>query len=52
MIIAIGILAVMAVHLLNRGASRRISRSDKLDLNSYDHSAPCDEILPLDYLSR
>jgi hypothetical protein len=51
MMILVGIAAVMAVCLVNR-SSQRANRADKTDLHGYEHRARCEEILPLDYLSR
>ncbi len=52
MMILVGIVAVVAVCLVNRSSSRRVGRTEKLDLYGYEHRMRCEEILPLDYLSR
>jgi hypothetical protein len=52
MMILVGIAAVVAVYLANHTSSRRASRADKIDLYGYEHRTRCEEILPLDYLSR
>lgn len=52
MMILAGIAAVVAVCLVNHVGSHRASRADKIDLRGYQHRARCEEILPLDYLSR
>jgi hypothetical protein len=52
MMILVGILAVVAVCLVNHSSSQRASRAEKMDLHGYEHRTRCEEILPLDYLSR
>ena len=52
MMILVGIAAVVAVCLVNHSSSRRANRAEKIDLYGYEHRARCEEILPLDYLSR
>jgi hypothetical protein len=52
MMILVGIAAVVAVCVVNKNGPRRANRVEKIDLHGYEHRARCDEILPLDYLSR
>jgi hypothetical protein len=52
MVIAIGIVAVFAVYLSSKSASRRMGRIEKSGLAVYVHRARCEDALPFDYLSR
>jgi hypothetical protein len=52
MMILAGIAVVLAVCLVNHRGPRKARQADKIDLHGYKHRARCDEILPLDYLSR
>jgi hypothetical protein len=52
MVIAIGIVAALAVYMINKSAARRMGRIDKLCLAVYVHRARREETFPFDYLSR
>ena len=52
MIIAIGLLALVLLHLSHRRSQWRVNRTDKMGLAIYAHKAQCDGVVPFDYLSR
>ncbi len=52
MIVLVGIAAVVAVCLVGNRSCRGVRRLDKAHFFGYEHRARCDEVLPLDYLSR
>lgn len=52
MLILVGVAVVAAVCLAAHDGPRKAGRVEKTYLHSYEHRARCDEILPLDYLSR
>jgi hypothetical protein len=52
MMILLGVAALVAVCLVRQSSHQGASRLDKAHLRGYEHRSRCDEILPLDYLSR
>lgn len=52
MMILLGVVALGAVCLVRRSSQRGANRLDRTHLHSYEHRSRCEEILPLDYLSR
>jgi hypothetical protein len=52
MMILVGVLAVVAACLISRNVPRKVNRAERIDLRGYEHRTRCEEILPLDYLSR
>jgi hypothetical protein len=52
MVIAIGIVTVIVVCLSSVIRPRRMNRTERLGLNSYEHKARCEGAFPFDYLTR
>ena len=52
MMILVGIAAFAAVCLINRNNRQGAGRLNKAQMHGYEHRARCEELFPLDYLSR